>query len=284
MQYHRTFGRVASPALGDLQGFSNIEADGVGRVGELWIEHATADGRLRVKVGNVDANTEFAHTDHGALFLNSSMGVSPSILALPTFPDPATSASVFVRALPALTIGAGIFDGDEGATSAHAGLARLVNRPASHFAIGEATLHWSRGRVAAGGWRHSGSFDRLDAADSRRGATGHYLTLDHSLVGAGDDERLGAYVQWARTDRRVAGLSEHLGAGLVLATRARATGRDALGLAASVVRGGAAGADDARQGEWGCSRRRTTRGRSRGCPCVPTSRSSARSAHRVTAR
>ena len=47
---------------GDIQGFTNIENDrSLDVIYELWYEQLFADGCVRVKVGKVDANSEFAY-------------------------------------------------------------------------------------------------------------------------------------------------------------------------------------------------------------------------------
>jgi porin len=73
--------------LGDVQVASNIEAGDHTYIQELWIKQ-TIDN-VEITAGLQDLNVEFANTEHGALFLNSSFGVMPAIsgnVPAPIFP------------------------------------------------------------------------------------------------------------------------------------------------------------------------------------------------------
>src|SRR5688500_4035195 len=59
--------------VGDLLGASNIEAYQSWRLYDLWYEHQFGD-RFSVRVGQFTADEEFAYTDAGGNFLNSSFG------------------------------------------------------------------------------------------------------------------------------------------------------------------------------------------------------------------
>ena len=65
-------GRDGSAQVGDIQAFSNIDADNVTELAEFWIGQRLWSDRLRLKVGKVDANSEFASPVHGGEFINSS--------------------------------------------------------------------------------------------------------------------------------------------------------------------------------------------------------------------
>ena len=68
-QYQNQNGDNGSLDTGDFQIYSNIDADGRSQVSELWYEQRLLDDRLRIKIGKVDANTEFNYVDHGAEFI-----------------------------------------------------------------------------------------------------------------------------------------------------------------------------------------------------------------------
>lgn len=85
-------GQNATARLGNAQGFSNLDADDVPLPGELWYQQEFG-ARGRVKVGRVDANSDFAYLNANSDFLSASMGFSPSIVAFPrTRRRPAASA------------------------------------------------------------------------------------------------------------------------------------------------------------------------------------------------
>lgn len=80
----------ASPSaelLGDMQVASNIEAGNHTYLQEVWFKQAI--GKIEFTLGLQDLNVEFASTENGSLFLNSSFGVLPVIsnnIPAPIFP------------------------------------------------------------------------------------------------------------------------------------------------------------------------------------------------------
>lgn len=72
----------ASPSaeyIGDLQTASNIEAGNHTFFQELWYKQVI--GKVELTAGLQDLNVQFANTDNGALYLNSSFGILPTISA-----------------------------------------------------------------------------------------------------------------------------------------------------------------------------------------------------------
>src|ERR1700759_1868267 len=96
-------------------------------------------GRLRIKVGKVDAPTEFAAPAGGAGVLNSSFGYSPTLFLLPTYPDPAMSVNAFYYPAPWLSFSAGVYDGsgERGVLTGSYGPKYFFNGPGDYFFIGE---------------------------------------------------------------------------------------------------------------------------------------------------
>ena len=79
--FYSQAGPNGSQDAGDIQGFSNIDLDGdVDQLAELWYEQWLFDDHVRIKLGKVDANSEFAFVDTAGSFINSSAGVSPTVL------------------------------------------------------------------------------------------------------------------------------------------------------------------------------------------------------------
>ncbi|GIW80911.1 MAG: hypothetical protein KatS3mg105_2718 [Gemmatales bacterium] len=74
----------------DFQGFSNIAAVGRTQLSQLWYEQRFWSDSVRLKLGKIDANSEFAFVDYASEFLNSSMGFSPTIFVMPSYPNPST--------------------------------------------------------------------------------------------------------------------------------------------------------------------------------------------------
>jgi porin len=69
---------LTSRDVGDAQFFSNIDStplpENAFQMMEYWYEHSLADGDILIKIGKQDANADFAYTDLGSDFINSSFG------------------------------------------------------------------------------------------------------------------------------------------------------------------------------------------------------------------
>ncbi|WP_372776136.1 carbohydrate porin [Mangrovibacterium sp.] len=80
-------GEPSANLIGDFQVVSNIEAGDHTFLYELWYSHAF--GNIHTTIGLQDLNAEFANSDIGALFVNSSFGIHSVIadnIAAPIFP------------------------------------------------------------------------------------------------------------------------------------------------------------------------------------------------------
>lgn len=225
-------GRSGSERLvGDAQGFDNIDSDRRAQIGEVWYEQKLAGDKLRIKAGKIDANAEFAYANNGCrylecAFLNSSPGMSPTILGMPTYPDPAMGVVVFVYPVEWLQAGVGVFDGagQEGHRTGLRGPDTLFGSPADLFFIGELGVLWSLegetlpGRLGLGGWGHTGTFDRFDGATAS-GTQGFFVTVAQTLwrenpQDAEDGQGVAAFAQYGWADPQVSEMDHHLGAGV----------------------------------------------------------------------
>ncbi len=234
--------------VGDFQGFSNIDADGFTALYELWYEQALLDGKLRVKVGKIDATNEFAFVENGAEFIISSAGFSPTIVGFPTYPDPATGAVAFASPLDWLYLGVGLFDGatQEGQPTGTRGPATFFGDPADLFLIAEGGIKWSAsggrdGRIGLGVAHHTGTFETPDGAGrTEDGATSAYLVLDQSVIkentGRENDEQgVAVFLQLSHTEQEVFEADLHAAAGAVWTGAIPTRDTDVLGLLASYV-------------------------------------------------
>lgn len=225
VNFQNEAGTNGSERVGSIQTISNIDSEGVTEISELWYEQTMFDGKLRAKVGKVDANTEFAVNEYGAEFLNGTAAVSPNILGIPAYPDPATSVNLFFYLNDTLYFGAGIYDGatQEGIATGSRGPATFFGSPSDLFLIGEGGAKWSlqdkslAGRLGVGAWHHTGSFDRFDGG-VEKGTSGFYLTLNQMLwrknpTDQDDDRGIAMYAQYAHADRDVSEVEHHIGVG-----------------------------------------------------------------------
>jgi carbohydrate-selective porin OprB len=104
-------GTLGEAIVGDFQVFSNIDAPRRTQIPRAWLETHWLSDRLRIKAGKIDANNEFAYTLSGGSFLNSSMGFSPTIFVMPTYPDPAGGMVAEWTWSPRWQLRGGVFDG-----------------------------------------------------------------------------------------------------------------------------------------------------------------------------
>jgi porin len=183
--------------VGDFQGVSSITtAENDDQLGQAWYEQWLFNKVVRVKVGKVDAQTEFAFIKAASDFMNLSVVFSPTLIGMPTYPDPAFGANIFVYPTENIYVGAAAYDGAAGAndslrTGGHGTRTVFSDTKSSDwYFITEAGLTWSqaaalgKGRFAAGLWHHTGDFERFDGGlDS--GATGFYLIAEQQLLRRG---------------------------------------------------------------------------------------------------
>lgn len=248
-RYYGFFGRSFSKYVGDIQNSSNIDTDRPRhQLAELWYEKRFFKEMFRLKVGKVDANTEFAFAENAAEFRNSSMGFSPTILTLPTYPDPAMGVNLFAYPIENLYLGFGAYDGagQRGFATGSRGPGTFFRGLNKLFYIGELGGRWTipglqlPGRLGLGGWHHNDKFDRFDGGRDSS-ASGFYAVLDQMLWRAKsskEDEPKGVsmYFQYGWADRHVSEIARHVGTGLLWKGAIPSRDEDSLGTAITWVR------------------------------------------------
>jgi porin len=228
---------------GDIQNISNIDTgDDRTQLGELWFEQRLFEDRLRVKVGKIDANAEFAFPEAGVDFLHTSAAMSPTIYGMTTYPDPATGVVVFVSPVEWFQLGVGIFDGatEDGYPTGSRGPSTFFSdsRSSSWFLIAEAGVSWDcskeengglgRGRFAVGVHRHTAELERFDG-ETASGLNGIYAVCEQQVWknAPGEDHAdngLWAIAQAGLCEGHSSDVESHLALGLVL--RGTFSGRD----------------------------------------------------------
>lgn len=213
--------------VGDLQVFDKMNSAPYLQIFELWYQQKLFDGKLRLKVGKVDANTEFSVIDNGLDFLNSSAQTSPTLFLLPTTPDPMPSINLFFTPDQFYYVGFGAYYSNRSV-----GFGNLVGTPQDAqlsdygaFLIGETGLQWQsgpifkrNGNLKLGGWGHTGTFTRFDGS-SQQGVYGWYAIFDQTLwqpaAATQDGRGLRAFLEYGRTQSSVNPIDWHAGGGLV---------------------------------------------------------------------
>lgn len=224
---YKTDGHNGGDDVGALQGISNIDSIDRSQIAEAWYEQLLLGESLRLKLGKVDVNSEFAYADFGGEFTNPSAGISPTIGGAPTYPDPATSVNLFYAHPSGWSLGLGVYDGAtlSGDFTGSRGPSSFFGEPSDLFLIGELGARWTlgddqrAGRVGLGAWRHTGDFDEFSGGVSN-GTGGYYLVLDQELSRAhpelAEDTRgWGGYLMLGIADDAVSEIELHVGLGLV---------------------------------------------------------------------
>lgn len=231
-QSHR--GTNAHQLAGDEQFFDQLDATPLssrGQISELWWQQILFDGKVRVKIGKVDANGEFAYVKNGLDFIHGAFGNAPTIFLLPTYPDPATGANLFLYPNKNLYGGVGFYDGSyaRGIKTGTRGPETFFEAPQTYFAIGETGINFElgesklEGRMGVGYWLNTADFLEFEEFDTIRGrnrstiveifetkhgTNGWYAVWDQVLWRENPDEEkdlqgIAAFYQFGSADPRI---------------------------------------------------------------------------------
>ncbi len=256
---------ITARHVGDLQALNNADAPNRTRLYEFWYEHVFFEDKLRIKLGKMDANADFAGSDYAAEFMGSSAGFSPTI-PLTTWPDPGLGIAVFVELVEGLQLGAGVYDANSSGT--RGGFDTTFHGRNDSFTIWELGVHPEfsffgqadmPGTYRVGGFYHSGDWDvYFDDLGGRlrprvhRGKAGVYVVCDQllyrelddkpaSLAAPGrispepsehgaDEQGLGAFFQFGWAPSRHSEITQHYGVGLLYTGLIPARDDDVTGL------------------------------------------------------
>lgn len=183
-------GRPVSETVGDFGVLSNIDLDGdtFGLL-ELWYEQRWLEDRLRVKLGKIDANSEFMAIDAAGGFLHSYGGFGGAVSFLPTYPDSSLGLVLTGRPVEPIELAFGLFDADEGAPQAGNQTLHLDGDAATLF--GELRWNWAEetapGRLALGFSHHTGRVEEFRGTTDD-GATDLWVTAEQRLLRFDDEE------------------------------------------------------------------------------------------------
>lgn len=72
-------------AMGDYFGFDGWDMPEVNQIGEYWYQQTLLDGKIRMKLGKQDSNTDFGYLNSAWDFMNTAFSVNPNT-PLPSFP------------------------------------------------------------------------------------------------------------------------------------------------------------------------------------------------------
>jgi len=217
--YQHIGGHEGGELVGDLQGFSNIDAEHRSQIARFAWELVLRPG-LELRLGKMDANQRFDAVESGTRFLASAAGYSPTLLGFPTFPDPSFGAELLLGGTGPLELGLGVFDGSGalGVRTGERGPGTLFGAPSALVTLVELGARVDpedpvAARVALGGWHHSAELERFDGGTDS-GTSGAYGLAETRVWG--DAARgLALFVQLGWADPALSTFETHLGAGAV---------------------------------------------------------------------
>lgn len=230
-------GRSLNALMGDAQVASNIDT-GVKavRLYEAWIDQKIGD-RASLRVGLYDLNSEFDTLDASALFMGSAHGIGtdfsqsgengPSI-----FPVTALAARVAVDLDTRWTLRAAVLDAVPGDPARPKRTAIRLGKGNGALLVGEVERKLGDGKLIAGYWRYTASFDRIDG-ERGRGNDGIYLRGEHHLSHeAGDAEQgLAAFFRLGIADGAINQFGSFASGGLTYAGAIPGRNEDRIGVA-----------------------------------------------------
>lgn len=226
---------ITENEVGDFQVLSNIDADDFIQLSEIWYKHSFFNHKLSIKAGKQDANADFAYTEFGGEFINSSPGFSPTI-PLVTYPDPGLGVVMEVVLSRHLAIRSGVYQGrpDGGRSIGNTvdGLfgPMLMIEPSFSFAIRDYP-----GQFRIGYWYNGDTFEHLDGAGESSSASGIYAIWDQLFYRENpaldeSDQGAGFFIQFGYTGRKAIEAKTYFGAGFQWAGAIPHRDRDIVGL------------------------------------------------------
>lgn len=225
LEYHAG-GNPTNKLTGDLQVFDKHNGAPFLQMLELWYQQKLFNDKLRVKVGKIDANTEFSVIDNGLEFINSSTQVTPTLFVFPTFPDPMPAAAVFFSPDKLVYTNLAVFNANrrDRFLDFYGDPASIQPTLNGNLFISESGLTWDQlpvlgndGNLRTGLWMHSGTFTKFNGDPLDR-AEGIYLIFNQTVWKPDHNENkergIRIFLEYALTDARITPVFQHYGGGM----------------------------------------------------------------------
>jgi porin len=241
MQFLR--GDPANDVVGALGGVNALDTAPRTQLAQLYFDQTFADGLFKVRLGKFDANYDFAFPAAAGPFVNSSAAASPTLLSMPTYPNPAFGAAFYFEP-ETWYFRAAVMDGAalEGVNTGHHGPRTLFGRPADLYYIAEGGPKWTLGgdlpgKFTIGAWYHDGTFSRFDGG-SEDGEIGPYLMIEQRLSrenpGEKDDAQgFDAFLRYGHASDAISAVDHHVLVGVTYTGPIDGRDDDVLGAAVS---------------------------------------------------
>lgn len=195
----------------NLQGISNIDAEKFSKIYEAYAQYQF-NPETRIKCGQVDANLEFAYVPVAETFISPPLGITPTVIALPTYYDPAMSCSIFYEPAQGLQWAGGIFAGRDNLDFAE------------QFYVFEGRYVSPTSRMSYGFWHHNGDWEWVDKSQFEA-ISGWYVNYQRQI-----NQDWAMFAVWSALEDEVDDIRQHHMLGFV-----REFGRHQLGMMFSEV-------------------------------------------------
>lgn len=240
MEAYAIGGQNPSENVGDAQYFSDISAPEVSEIAQLYVEKWFAGRTCRVKLGKMDANSDFAAPALGIESIHSSTAFSPTNFTLVTYPNPACGILGGWVPDEHWYLNLALYDGATwaGYPTGTLPASTFFGDPADLFWIAESGYRWQLGSgdlpggISLGAWRHTGVFTDSGGGDVHN-TSAQYASLDQVLSQANEEQSGGTksgFLQFGWANEDLAAIDRHYGLGFNWAGFSSARPDDALGL------------------------------------------------------
>ena len=237
-------GRDPDQLVGDLQTIDKLNWTAYFQTFEFWYQQKLFGDKLRIKIGKIDANSEFSVIDDGLNFLDASTQVTPTLLGFTTTPDPMPTVDVFYKPNS-------LFYADFSAADSNSAdhFLDFSGHPAAiqptangKLLIGETGLTWKQipgvatdGNLRLGVWEHTGTFTQFDG-QTQHAAQGLYAIFNQTIwkpTSNSDDMRgIRTFLEYGQTDHTVSQIDWHYGGGVAWTGPIAARAQDVTGITA----------------------------------------------------
>lgn len=210
--------------VGAIGGADALDSGPRTQLAQLYLDQSFADGLFKVRLGKFDANYDFAFPATTAPFFNSGVVASPTLLNMPTYPNPAFGAAVYFEP-ESFYVRAAVMDGAslEGVNTGHHGPGTLFGKPADLYFIVEGGPKWTlgdglEGKLGVGAWGHNGTFTNFDGSPNED-AWGPYAMLEQRLSRENpsdkdDAQGIAAFLRYGGGSDRIGAVGTHLAGGV----------------------------------------------------------------------
>jgi porin len=228
--------------IGDFQAVSNMDAGDHIYIHELWYKHRF--NKFEITFGLQDLNVEFAASEIGSLFINSSFGIPPVLsdnIPAPVFPLTALGITSKIHITENISLSAAVYDGCPTAFEHN------VYNTNWHLGHDDGTLvlcelAWSKeffslpGSYKSGYYYHTG-FEKTDPETDEttevfENNCGFYFIADQTVWEKVDSDRsLGIFAQLALSPANINNHHYYVGGGINYSGISSRQPEDAMGMA-----------------------------------------------------